>query len=123
MITHHIGEVTKGWGKEEIFASNDHYCGKLLHFNKGGRMSLHFHLKKHETWYILSGVFDLELRHTPSGETVHVTLSPGYGRTLEPGQPHRLTAREEGIVLEVSTEDDANDNYRIEPGDSQKEGK
>ena len=24
------GEVTKGWGSETIFASNDLYCGKLL---------------------------------------------------------------------------------------------
>ena len=37
------GFVEKGWGHENIFATNDKYCGKLLVFNEGSRFSMHFH--------------------------------------------------------------------------------
>lgn len=49
------GIIEKGWGYEEIFVTNDRYCGKRLLFNKGGRFSMHFHIDKLETWNVLSG--------------------------------------------------------------------
>ena len=35
------GFVEKGWGHENIFATNDKYTGKLLVFNEGSRFSMH----------------------------------------------------------------------------------
>ena len=40
------GTVVKGWGTEEIWATNDKYCGKFLHFNEGATFSMHFHKDK-----------------------------------------------------------------------------
>jgi hypothetical protein len=34
--------------------------------------------------------------------------------------PHQLICVEEGTVVEVSTPDSVEDNYRVMPGDSQK---
>jgi hypothetical protein len=34
--------------------------------------------------------------------------------------PHRLTCLEQGTIIEVSTADSVEDNYRVLPGDSQK---
>jgi hypothetical protein len=40
------GFVEKGWGSENIWASNDKYCGKMLNFKTGAKFSMHFHAVK-----------------------------------------------------------------------------
>jgi quercetin dioxygenase-like cupin family protein len=35
------------------------------------------------------------------------------------GMPHQLVCADAGTVVEASTHDDPNDNYRVAPGDSQ----
>ena len=59
--------VPKGWGKEIIFVNNDEYCGKLLCFDKGKKFSMHYHLKKKETWYVSKGTFLLLWIETTNG--------------------------------------------------------
>jgi mannose-6-phosphate isomerase-like protein (cupin superfamily) len=56
-MTRLTGRVEKGWGSEEIWATNDQYCGKLMRFNTGARFSMHFHAEKDESWYVLDGLF------------------------------------------------------------------
>ena len=51
------GFVEKGWGSENIWATNDKYCGKMLNFKAGAKFSMHFHAKKDETWYVIMGRF------------------------------------------------------------------
>jgi mannose-6-phosphate isomerase-like protein (cupin superfamily) len=119
-MTRLIGRVDKGWGHEDIFVTNDHYCGKFLHFKAGKRFSMHFHKQKHETWYVLKGRFILEWINTENAETVFEALGEGDVWVNEPLKPHRLTCVEEGTIIEVSTPDSVEDNYRIIPGDSQK---
>jgi mannose-6-phosphate isomerase-like protein (cupin superfamily) len=115
------GHVEKGWGSELIWATNDKYCGKLLKFNKGAKFSMHFHAQKDETWYILSGEFNLRVIDTEKANTTIIKLLPGDTWRNEPMVPHQLICVEEGTVIEVSTPDSVEDNYRIEPGDSQKQ--
>lgn len=114
------GEVQKGWGSENIFVSNDHYCGKFLHFNKGSRFSMHFHRDKLETWFVLSGIFELEQIRTSDAAVIVTTLHSDNVITINPLTPHRLTCLEKGTILEISTPDSVEDNYRVLPGDSQK---
>lgn len=114
------GHVEKGWGSENIFVSNDSYCGKFLHFNKGARFSMHFHKEKLETWFILAGVFELELIDTANAKINVFKLRPEDTVTIDPLTPHRLTCVEKGTILEISTPDSVEDNYRVMPGDSQK---
>ena len=113
-------KVTKGWGYELHIHNDNGYCSKILHFNKGGMFSMHFHVNKHETWYVASGKFRLNTIDTENAVKEDFLLNVGDVFILPQGKPHQLFALEEGEIFEASTPDDANDNYRIEKGDSQR---
>ena len=113
------GKIDKGWGNEDIFVSNDYYCGKFLNFEEGRKCSMHFHSDKHETWYIMNGRFEVEWVDTDTAKINHKLLLPGDTWTNTPLMPHRLTCLAQGTILEVSTPDSVEDNYRVMPGDSQ----
>lgn len=114
------GFVEKGWGHEFIFATNDKYCGKLLKFNKGARFSMHFHAHKDETWYVLNGKFEVKYIQTKDASIRNTILNEGDVWRNEPLEPHQVICLEEGTIIEVSTPDSVEDNYRVLPGDSQK---
>ena len=114
------GYVQKGWGNELIWATNDKYCGKLMHFNAGAKFSMHFHAHKDETWYVLSGKFEVNYIMTQNASIHTEPLEPGDVWRNEPLEPHQLVCIEPGTIVEVSTPDSVEDNYRVMPGDSQK---
>jgi mannose-6-phosphate isomerase-like protein (cupin superfamily) len=114
------GVVKKGWGSELIWATNDKYCGKLLNFNKDAKFSMHFHREKEETWYVLSGKFLLKYINTETAVTHEKLLEKGDVWHNPPLLPHQVICLEEGSLIEVSTPDSVEDNYRIAKGDSQK---
>jgi mannose-6-phosphate isomerase-like protein (cupin superfamily) len=114
------GFVEKGWGSELIWATNDKYCGKLLKFNTGSRFSMHFHAEKDETWYVLSGKFVVKSIDTSNAEVSEKELYVGMTWRNQPMEPHQIVCIEEGVIIEVSTPDSVEDNYRVGKGDSQK---
>lgn len=120
-MTQNFGKVTKGWGSEEIWASTDTYCGKLMHFNPGAKFSMHFHAHKDETWYVLKGKFVVEYINTENAFMRSRALGEGDVWRNKPLEPHRLIciSPEGGTIIEVSTKDTVEDNYRVLPGDSQ----
>lgn len=113
------GEVEKGWGSETIFATNDLYCGKLLNFNRGHKCSMHMHKIKDETWHILSGSYIVRWIDTNTADVNVATLEKGDTWHNPPMVPHQITCIKEGTIVEVSTADSVEDNYRVEKGDSQ----
>lgn len=114
------GKVEKGWGHEEIWCTNDKYCGKFMHFDKGAKFSMHFHAVKDETWYVLSGDFEVRWLDTKNAGYKIKRLSKGDVWHNPPLLPHQLFCYESGTIIEVSTPDSVEDNYRVLPGDSQK---
>jgi mannose-6-phosphate isomerase-like protein (cupin superfamily) len=108
--------VPKGWGKEIIFVNNDEYCGKLLCFEKDKKFSMHYHIKKKETWYVSKGSFILVWIETDNGTTHKEYLKVGDVITNERGEPHQLIALEDSEVFEVSTKHFDEDSYRIWKG-------
>lgn len=114
------GFIEKGWGSELIWATNDKYCGKLLKFNEGARFSMHFHAGKDETWYVLDGEFLVRIVNTANATQSEHLLIPGDTWHNLPLQPHQLECLIPGTLIEVSTPDSVEDNYRIMSGDSQK---
>ena len=114
------GYVEKGWGHELIWATNEHYCGKLLKFNKGAKFSMHFHSQKDESWYVLNGTFRIRFIETHDASIHEIILKEGNSWRNRPLQPHQVECLEEGTIIEVSTPDSVEDNYRVMPGDSQK---
>ena len=113
------GFIEKGWGHELIWATNEKYCGKLMKFNKGSRFSMHFHKEKDESWYVLDGKFDLLTIDTTDASVKKSRLEAGDVWRNEPLLPHQLICLEEGTVIEVSTPDSVEDNYRVAKGSGQ----
>lgn len=114
------GFVEKGWGHELIWATTDKYCGKLLKFNKDARFSMHFHADKDESWFVLDGLFEVKYIQTKDASLKSQILKPGDTWRNEPLEPHQIICIEAGTIIEVSTADSVEDNYRVMPGDSQK---
>jgi quercetin dioxygenase-like cupin family protein len=119
-MTGQSNKIHKGWGHELIWASNDLYCGKLLKFNQGAKFSMHFHAEKDETWYVLSGKFIVRHIDTKTATIYENELNEGNVWRNMPLLPHQLECLEEGTIIEVSTQDSVEDNYRVIKGDSQK---
>ena len=92
-------KVEKPWGHEIRWAINNKYLGKILHINKGQRLSLQYHDQKDETIYVLEGTAVVIL-----DEKTHI-LSEGQSLRIQPKQVHRYSAPEDGHVklIEVST--------------------
>lgn len=118
-----LGKIEKSWGYEDIFISNDKYCAKYLVFTKAGnKTSMHFHKEKHETWRVVQGSFLVKYIYTDVAETKERILTPAGADAqtlhkifpIEPLMPHQLIAIEDNsIILEVSTADSVEDNYRL----------
>lgn len=107
--------VPKIWGHELIIDNNELYCAKLLIFNKGSKGSLHFHIKKTETFYVQKGKFQFSYNNTETGEMEQTELNVGDVVKLLPGQTHQLLALEESVIFETSTQHFDNDSYRVSP--------
>ena len=110
--------VEKKWGREIIFANNDMYCGKLLiHDKAGSKGSMHFHMKKHETFYVQQGSFKIRWINTANAEIMEAVLPVGATWTNAQGEPHQIEALEDNsVIIEVSTTHYDNDSYRVMPG-------
>ena len=115
------GKIDKGWGFEIVWASTESYCAKLLCFDKkGAKMSMHFHKEKDETWFVNTGKFIVRWIDTKTAEQKEQLLVEGNVWHNPPLQPHQLEAiTPDAIIFEVSTKDTPEDNYRVQPGDSQ----
>ena len=110
----------KAWGYELWIVNHDAYCGKLLVFNKDKKFSMHYHMIKEESWYIVKGEFEYRWINTETAETKVTWLEEGDIVDLECGQPHQLIALTEGAtIFEVSTKHYEEDSYRVVKGDSQ----
>lgn len=113
------GMVEKGWGSENIWVTNDKYCSKLMKFNTGSKFSMHFHAQKDETWYVLKGKFIVKYIETNNADIFEKELNMGDTWHNPPLLPHQLICLEEGTIIEVSTPDSIEDNYRVQKGDNQ----
>jgi len=103
-----VQKVDKPWGHEVRWAINDKYLGKILHIDRGQKLSRQYHEVKDETIYVLQGLLILELGMDESknnqAEKTKV-LETGESYRIKPGVIHRFVAPREGFVrlVEVST--------------------
>lgn len=111
--------VEKGWGYELWIINNEKYCGKSLFFNKNSKCSMHYHLKKEETWLVRSGEFILRYINGENAEVNEIHLKDNETYTIPIGLPHQLETETGGEIVEISTEHFDYDSYRIWKGDSQ----
>lgn len=111
--TPYVKKVDKPWGYELHFVPEGiSYMGKVLHINKGKRLSLQLHDKKQESWFIINGqakvIWDNE-----KGDLIETELMSGQGYTCEIGQRHRLAGITDCDIIEVSTPE-IGTTYRLE---------
>jgi mannose-6-phosphate isomerase len=125
--------VSKKWGYEKIIENNQDYCGKLLHIVTGCATSLHYHKRKHETFYLESGKVRLyfsndivEIQQVIDDGKVLYLFAPGLGLklpdiTMHPGDKfdippmmaHRIVALEDSKIYEFSTHHEDKDSIRL----------
>jgi len=99
----YVKRVEKPWGYELhwVPATAD-YMGKLLHLNKGSRLSLQIHDQKSESWFVVAGQAAV-IWEDNKGEMVQTELKSGVGYTTQVGQKHRLVGISDCDIIEVST--------------------
>ncbi len=100
--------VPKPWGHEELWAHTDKYVGKILFIKKGSKLSLQYHKVKEETLRLLSGEMDMEL-----GDGKKHEMDVGDVFHVPPGTLHRMIAKLDCLVMEVSTPE-VEDIVRVE---------
>ena len=112
--------VNKSWGKEIWIVNNEEYCGKILEFNAGSKFSMHFHVEKKETFYVLKGKLILNYFDLTNADKYSEELNIGDIVDINRFFPHQIQAIEDSSIIEFSTQHKDSDSYRIEKGDSQK---
>lgn len=104
----YVKKVPKPWGYEIHFTpDNLPYMGKILHIDAGKRLSLQYHDKKQESWYLIKGKVTMIL------DEEEVNMETGLGYTTQIGQKHRLVGVRDSDILEVSTPEIGN-TFRLE---------
>lgn len=86
----------KPWGYEKVLICTDKYLTKELYIKEGFKTSLHYHDKKDETMYILSGSGYIEF------EDRKEYFSKNDSIRIEPHVVHSIVAIENTILHEVS---------------------
>jgi mannose-6-phosphate isomerase len=95
-------KVDKPWGWELVWAEAEEYVGKLLFVRAGESLSLQYHEVKDESWLVQDGRARLELGEV-DGELETVEIAKGDAFRFRPRTVHRVTAVEDTLVIEVST--------------------
>lgn len=99
----YVKRVDKPWGWEIHWVPEGKpYMGKVLHLNKGGRLSLQVHDSKEESYFLISGRGSL-IWENEKGDLVETELQPGYGYSTDVGQKHRLVGITDCDIVESST--------------------
>jgi mannose-6-phosphate isomerase-like protein (cupin superfamily) len=94
--------VEKPWGWELVWAEAEEYVGKLLFVKAGESLSLQYHEVKDEAWLVQEGRAGLELGEL-GGALETLEIAPGDAYHFRPRTVHRVTAIEDTLVIEVST--------------------
>ncbi len=99
----YVRKIKKPWGYELHWVPVETpYMGKILHINKGARLSLQLHDQKQESWLLMQGQAAV-IWENEQGELVQTELEPGKGYSTSVGQKHRLIGITDCDIIEVST--------------------
>ena len=107
-----VRKVEKPWGHELIVAHTERYVGKVLHIEPGQALSLQYHERKDETFFVARGRIELIVEE--NGDLVRRELQEGEAYRVSPPTRHRMVGGPEGCDLfEISTSE-LDDVVRLE---------
>ena len=109
-------KVQKPWGDELWIANNreNDYCGKILNIKAGCGTSLHFHSKKHETFYVLEGTLQVDWIDTKEGVVNTTIIASGNAMEMPRNRPHKLIGKGGNVrLIEASTFHRDEDSFRV----------
>ena len=105
--------VEKPWGYEIHWVKEDlPYMGKIIHIEKGKRLSLQTHDQKQESWFLMKGKARI-IWDDVNGELIETDMQEGKGYTCKLTQRHRLMGITDCDIIEVSTPE-MGTTYRLE---------
>lgn len=108
-ISHHYGiEKFDKYGISMITCVNRDYCKKLIIVLPGQNHPTQYHKKKEETFHILYGNFSVNL------DGKKYLYLPGDVITIKPATKHSFSAKNGGILEEISTTHFLNDSFYID---------
>lgn len=87
----------KPWGYEKVLIYTEKYLTKELFIKEGFQTSFHYHEKKDETMYIISGAGYIEFNDKKEYFSKNDTIR------IEPNKKHSIVATENTVLHEVST--------------------
>jgi mannose-6-phosphate isomerase-like protein (cupin superfamily) len=79
-----VRRVEKPWGHELVFAHTLRYVGKLLHIEPGHALSLQYHERKDETFFVARGSISRSRRRAGSCRASSARATP-ITSSLRPG--------------------------------------
>lgn len=91
--------VHRPWGHFQVLADQSALKIKRIVVQPGGRLSLQRHRLRHEHWYVVEGLAEVEIDATPC------SLGPGGSVNVPLGAWHRLanTGSQALVLIEIQT--------------------
>ena len=109
-------KIEKSWGYELIRVNNKEqdYCSKILFIRDGGSTSMHYHIYKHETFYVRKGTLRIDTLDTEIAKVEHHIVKEGEVFEIDRYLPHQLIAAYGDVEFdETSTYSCTTDSHRV----------
>ncbi len=103
--------MRKAWGWELWVTNGPLYCLKVLFIDAGWQCSLHRHIVKDETFFVLAGETRVECYYASADKP----MVAGDRLHVSPGVWHRFGSQRGAVLLEVSSQHREADVERKEP--------
>jgi mannose-6-phosphate isomerase-like protein (cupin superfamily) len=91
--------VHRPWGHFEVLADQSALKLKRIVVQPGGRLSLQRHRLRHEHWFVVEGLAEVEI------DTTLCSLGPGQSVNIPVGAWHRLAnvGKQALVLIEIQT--------------------
>jgi mannose-6-phosphate isomerase-like protein (cupin superfamily) len=98
--------VHRPWGHFEVLADQSALKLKRIVVQPGGRLSLQRHRLRHEHWYVVEGLAEVEI------DTTLCSLGPGQSVNIPVGAWHRLASvgKQALVLIEIQTGESFDEN-------------
>lgn len=106
--------VKTEYGYNIVWANNEHYCSKILVFEKqGSKTPLHFHKDTVKTWFVNAGKFKIQWVDTKDGKPYAQELVEGSTFHVDPLTPVKLESLIDNSVIAETSNSSKDDFYTL----------